>query len=101
MKKTTKALLLAAMTVTALAGCSSKPADPAATATEAVTTTAAADTTAAEAADTTAAKDASAEDGKSYTIGIGQFAEHGMKMHRQTAEQPARSSTTLFPKRQI
>lgn len=65
------------MTVTALAGCSSKPADPAATATEAVTTTAAADTTAAEAADTTAAKDASAEDGKSYTIGIGQFAEHG------------------------
>ena len=77
MKKTTKALLLAAMTVTALAGCSSKPADPAATATEAVTTTAAADTTAAEAADTTAAKDASAEDGKSYTIGIGQFAEHG------------------------
>ena len=49
MKKTMKALLLAAMTVTALAGCSSKPADPTTAATEAVTTTAAdsaADTTA-------------------------------------------------------
>ena len=60
MKKTTKALLLAAMTVTALAGCSSKPADPAATATEAVTTTAAADTTAAEAADSSPAGERSA-----------------------------------------
>lgn len=76
MKKSMKAILLAAMTVTALAGCSSKPADPTTAATEAVTTTAAvsaADT----AADTTAAEGAATEDGKSYTIGIGQFAEHG------------------------
>lgn len=73
MKKSMKALLLAAMTVTALAGCSSKPADPT-TAAPAATTeaTTAADTAAAdtEAADTAAA-------GQSYTIGIGQFAEHG------------------------
>ena len=68
MKKSMKAILLAAMTVTALAGCSSKPADPTTAAPEAVTTTA---------ADTTAAEGAATEDGKSYTIGIGQFAEHG------------------------
>lgn len=76
MKKTMKALLLAAMTVTALAGCSSKPADPTTAATEAVTTTAA-DSAADTTADTTAAEGAATEDGKSYTIGIGQFAEHG------------------------
>ena len=76
MKKSMKAILLAAMTVTALAGCSSKPADPTTAATEAVTTTAA-DSAADTAADTTAAEGAATEDGKSYTIGIGQFAEHG------------------------
>ena len=76
MKKSMKALLLAAMTVTALAGCSSKPADPTTAATEAVTTTAA-DSAADTTADTTAAEGAATEDGKSYTIGIGQFAEHG------------------------
>ncbi len=64
------------MTVTALAGCSSKPADPTTAATEAVTTTAA-DSAADTTADTTAAEGAATEDGKSYTIGIGQFAEHG------------------------
>ena len=76
MKKSVKALLLVAMTVTALAGCSSKPADPTTAATEAVTTTAA-DSAADTTADTTAAEGAATEDGKSYTIGIGQFAEHG------------------------
>ena len=57
MKKSVKALLLVAMTVTALAGCSSKPADPTTAATEAVTTTAA-DSAADTAADTTAAEKA-------------------------------------------
>ena len=76
MKKSMKAILLAAMTVTALAGCSSKPADPTTAVTEAVTTTAA-DSAADTAADTTAAEGADSQDGKSYTIGIGQFAEHG------------------------
>ena len=76
MKKSVKALLLVAMTVTALAGCSSKSADPTTAATEAVTTTAA-DSAADTTADTTAAEGAATEDGKSYTIGIGQFAEHG------------------------
>ena len=67
MKKTMKALLLAAFTTAALAGCSGKAADQ----------TTAADT----AADTTTAGAAEAgdqaSDGASYTIGIGQFAEHG------------------------
>lgn len=74
MKKSMKALLLAAMTVTALAGCSSKPADP-------TTAAPAATTEAATAADTsgadTEAADTAAGAGQSYTIGIGQFAEHG------------------------
>ena len=76
MKKSMKAFLLAPMTETASAGCSSKPADPTTAATEAVTTTAA-DSAADTAADTTAAEGAATEDGKSYTIGIGQFAEQG------------------------
>ena len=64
MKKSMKAILLAAMTVTALAGCSSKPADPTTAVTEAVTTTAA-DSAADTAADTTAAEGADSQDGKS------------------------------------
>lgn len=73
MKKSMRALLLAAMTVTALAGCSSKPADQ----TTAAGGAAAADYASDTAADTTASHDTFTEDGKSYTIGIGQFAEHG------------------------
>ena len=76
MKKTMKALLLGTLAIAALTGCSSKPAEQ----TTAPTTTkeAAADTSAAT--DTTAADTATAgaaADGASYTIGIGQFAEHG------------------------
>lgn len=69
MKKSMKAMLLGTLAMAALAGCSSKPAEPATAPT--TTAEATADTKASDAADTSAA------DGASYTIGIGQFAEHG------------------------
>ena len=76
MKKTMKSLLLAAMTVTLLAGCSGNSATASKTA-----DTAAAASAQAAGTDTSAAAGASADadttDGASYTIGIGQFAAHG------------------------
>lgn len=68
MKKTTKTLLLAALAITVLAGCSKKQPDAAPETTPAATT----ETTGEAAADTTAEAT-----GESYVIGIGQFAEHG------------------------
>lgn len=68
MKKTTKTLLLAALAITVLAGCSKKQPDSAPETTTAATT----ETTGEAAADTTAEAT-----GESYVIGIGQFAEHG------------------------
>lgn len=67
MKKSIKTLLLAALAAAALSGCSSKPA-PETQADQSATQAPAA----AESENTTAA-----QDGASYTIGIGQFAEHG------------------------
>lgn len=74
MKKSTKTIILAAMTAAMLAGCSGQSASG----TAAETTAAAAETTAAASADTEAAETETAEtaDG-SYTIGISQFAVHG------------------------
>ena len=76
MKKTMKSLLLAAMTVTLLAGCSGNSATASKTA-----DTAAAASAQAAGTDTSAAAgafaDADTTDGASYTIGIGQFAAHG------------------------
>lgn len=76
MKKSMLTLMTAAMAAAMLAGCSGSAAS--------TETTAAQTETTAEAADTTAAADSSAADttdgaadGASYTIGIGQFAEHG------------------------
>ena len=83
MKKSMKALLLGALALTTLAGCAQKSDGPAATEATTVGTTAA--TTAADttAADTKAEDAKTADDGDadlaegSFTIGIGQFAEHG------------------------
>lgn len=61
MKKTMKTLLLAGVLAAALAGCSSKPVPQ--------------ETTTAQASSGTETE--AAKDGASYTIGIGQFAEHG------------------------
>lgn len=78
MKKTGKALLLAAMAAAFLAGCSSKPADPATSAPAEITGQTTAEGTAADSkADDTTAAGADSKDGQTYTIGIGQFAEHG------------------------
>lgn len=70
MKKSMKTLFLAAFAAAALSGCSAKTSEPASNA----------ETKAPASAETNAegtAKDSSAEAGQSYTIGIGQFAEHG------------------------
>lgn len=68
-----KALMVAAIAMAALSGCSGK----AASQTESLSSEA--QTTAAEAKTEDTKEEASSEtaDGKSYTIGIGQFAEHG------------------------
>lgn len=70
MKKSMKTLLLAALAATALSGCSAKPSE---TASEAETSAKASVENTTEGS----TDDTSAEADKSYTIGIGQFAEHG------------------------
>ncbi|MDR1772903.1 MAG: ABC transporter substrate-binding protein [Hungatella sp.] len=66
MKKSIKTLLLAALAAAALSGCSSKAA-PEKTA----------DNNSTQASSNTEAGSETSKDGTSYTIGIGQFAEHG------------------------
>ncbi len=73
MKKSMKVMAVAAAAVMALAGCSSKTAETTAADTKAEETTAAETT---EAAKETEAEGVELADGE-YTVGIGQFAEHG------------------------
>ncbi len=76
MKKSIRVLLATGMAAAILAGCSSGNKDAATTAAaNAATTAAEAATTAADAA--TTAAEAGGQTDASYTIGIGQFAEHG------------------------
>lgn len=73
MKKSMKVMAVAAAAVMALAGCSSKTAETTAADTKAEETTAAETT---EAEKETEAESVELADGE-YTVGIGQFAEHG------------------------
>lgn len=79
MKKSMKTLLLAAMTASLLAGCSSSP-DSAATTAAGSSSSGTPASEASEgtsAAKTEASDTENSADGQSYTIGIGQFAAHG------------------------
>lgn len=71
MRKTMRNVMMAALAAAVLTGCSSASTSPATTAAGSST----AETTAAET--TTAGETSAAADGGTYTVGIGQFAEHG------------------------
>ncbi len=78
MKKSMAILLTAALSAAALTGCiSAAPSTEGSTAAAATQQSADAGTTAGSPAEETSAAETPAADDKTYTIGIGQFAEHG------------------------